>query len=85
MRATFSTSHTTVRNRTTIQPTPASSFGIVLSQESASTTPIAMGTELNLRLANGTVMRNQFLAGIQWLGAEPLVGPFKASVTVTLR
>lgn len=83
MQARFSTTHT-VRNQTTIMPTTNSRFGIVVSKAATPLEPIVMNKVVDLALVNGTVVQNRFMAGIQWLTASPLIGPFSASATVDI-
>lgn len=83
MQATFSTTHT-VRNQTTIMPATNSRFGIVVSKAATPLEPIAMNKVVDLALVNGTLVQNRFMAGIQWLTASPLIGPFSASATVDI-
>lgn len=81
MQAKFSTTHT-VRNQTTIMPATNSRFGIVVSKAATPSIPIVIDQVVDLGLVNGTVVQNRFMAGIQWLTASPLIGPFSASATV---
>ncbi|AIG00967.1 fimbrial protein [Pseudomonas fluorescens] len=83
MQATFSTTHT-VRNQTTIMPSSNSRFGIVVSRAATPLEPIVMNKVVDLALVNGSLVQNRFMAGIQWLTASPLVGPFSASATVDI-
>lgn len=83
MQATFSTTHT-IRNQTTIMPATNSRFGIVVSRAATPLEPIVINRVVDLAVVNGTVVQNRFLAGIQWLTASPLIGPFSASATVDI-
>lgn len=83
LQATFSTTHT-VRNQTTIMPATNSRFGIVVSRAATPLEPIVINKVVDLGLVNGTVVQNRFMAGIQWLTASPLIGPFSASATVDI-